>query len=87
MLSENNHQEIRALFNGGVTQKKIAEQYGVSRATIQNSLRGYYLQRNKPAYNWGKLTEEEWKLKHKDSMARLQKRALRMEWREEDASR
>lgn len=71
-LSEQQVAEIKKLYRAGVSQVKLSKDYGVSRATIQNYIRGYgYDYRKKRLAD---LTLQEWTRIAKENHTKISNR-------------
>lgn len=72
-LSAEQIAEIQALYKNGATQVQLSKDYGVSRATIQNYIRGYYLRPPKPK-SYGDMNEHEWYIAAKENYKKISQR-------------
>lgn len=71
-LTDDQIEDIKLLYASGVSQIKLAEEYNVSRTTIQNSIRGYGLKVSKKD-----ISDEDrayWTQLSKESVSRIDKK-------------
>jgi transposase len=72
-LSEQQISEIKKLHRGGLNQTQLSSNFGVSRTTIRNYIKGYYVyqtRKEKLAF----LTQKEWTAIAKDKLNKISKR-------------
>lgn len=79
-LTDDQIDDVRFLYASGVSQVKLAEKYNVSRATIQNHIRGYGLKFSKK-----EMIDEDrayWKQLAEESLSRIDKKyGVVLPWR------
>lgn len=72
-FSDTEIETLKSLHKGGATQTELAREYGVSRTTVQNYLKGYHIA-NIKRKRLADLNEREWNIMAKENHKKLSSR-------------